>query len=272
MKTIMRLLIALPIGLLIAIAALDIWGALTLGTMQPDPAFSRDPDANKVVLVMGANGAAGDGLLKAAMEDNRVERVVVITRSRSERIDQGVASGRIELHMHKDFTDYSALTEVLSQVDTVLWGLGVSSLSVDDATFTRIQVDFPLAFANQWLAVKDNGPISFHYITGMGTEGDAQWAQEKRRAEQGLTDLGLTSPLRSYHYRSAFISPASERSSFTARLLEWLLRPGKLVIPGIELGRAMLEISARVGELPNGTIIDNADSIVYAQAYHRQQD
>jgi len=29
----------------------------------------------------------------------------------------------------------------------------------------------------------------------------------------------------------------------------------------------MLEISARTQELPNGTLIDNADSIAYAQAY-----
>jgi hypothetical protein len=29
----------------------------------------------------------------------------------------------------------------------------------------------------------------------------------------------------------------------------------------------MLEISARTGELANGTIIDNADSIAYARAY-----
>jgi len=54
-----------------------------------------------------------------------------------------------------------------------------------------------------------------------------------------------------------------------AYLLEWLLRPGKLAIPSIELGRAMLEISARVGELANGTLIDNADSIAYAEAYLR---
>jgi hypothetical protein len=43
-----------------------------------------------------------------------------------------------------------------------------------------------------------------------------------------------------------------------------LLRPGKLVISSKELGDAMLEISARTGELDNGTLIDNADSIAFA--------
>jgi len=124
------------------------------------------------------------------MADSSIERVIVISRSRSERIDNGVASGRVELYMHIDFADYSALTEVLSQVDTVPWSLGASSMSVDDITFTCIQVDFPLAFTQQWLAARASGPLSLHYITGMGTEGDAHWAQEKRRAEPNRTGAG----------------------------------------------------------------------------------
>ena len=49
---------------------------------------------------------------------------------------------------------------------------------------------------------------------------------------------------------------------------EPLFKPGHLVIRGVDLGRAMLEISARTGELANGTLIDNRDAIDYARAYH----
>jgi len=45
------------------------------------------------------------------------------------------------------------------------------------------------------------------------------------------------------------------------------LRPGHLVITGKQLGESMLEISARTKELPNYTLLDNADSIAYAKAY-----
>ena len=57
------------------------------------------------------------------------------------------------------------------------------------------------------------------------------------------------------------------RRTILIYLTEALLEPGYLVIPGIELGQAMLEISERVEELENGTLIDNKDSILYAKAY-----
>ena len=50
-------------------------------------------------------------------------------------------------------------------------------------------------------------------------------------------------------------------------VLAALLRPGLLVIDSEDLGGAMFEISARTGELPNGTLLDNADGIAYAKAY-----
>ncbi len=39
------------------------------------------------------------------------------------------------------------------------------------------------------------------------------------------------------------------------------------MITAPQLGEAMLEISARTRELPNGTLIDNADSIAFARIY-----
>ncbi|MEM8660015.1 MAG: hypothetical protein AAGF35_03925, partial [Pseudomonadota bacterium] len=164
-------LILLVIALLVlAIVVFNLWGFLTLGTLEPEQGEPYDPHANKVVLVSGANGSVGDGLLKAAMDAPEVEKIYALTRRTSPRIDAGVESGRITLLMHDDFTDYSALAEQLADVNTVLWGLGTSSLNVDDETFTWIHVDFPVAFVNEWLAARTEGPMAFHYVTGMGTD------------------------------------------------------------------------------------------------------
>jgi hypothetical protein len=222
-----------------------------------------------VVVVFGATGSVGDGLLKAAIEDPAVEKVYVITRRSSPRIEDGVASGKVEMRLHKDFTDYSALADILPEVNTVLWGLGTSSLQVDEATYTWIHVDFPLAFARAWLAARTEAPMAFHYVTGMGTdpEGSAQWARDKGGAELALAAMAEGTGLRSFGYRSAYIRPTSENANPLIYLGELLLRPGKLVITSKQLGQAMLEISARVDELPNGTLIDNADSIAYARLY-----
>ena len=269
-KVILFFLLGL-LGLLLVIVAFNIWGFATLGTLSPAAEPVRDADANRVVMVFGATGSAGDGLLKAALEDPEVAKVYVITRRSSPRIEAGVSSGKVEMRLHQDFTDYSSLADVLGAVNTVLWGLGVSSLQVDDATYTRIQVDFPVAFVEAWLAARTEGPMSFHYITGMGTDGDAHWALEKSRAERELTDLAETGDLRVFSYRSALIRPAAERANAFHYILEALLRPGSLVITSDELGGAMLEISARSDELPNGTLIDAADSIAYGTAHSSSQ-
>jgi hypothetical protein len=288
------MIVATKIGLFVMltffllVAALDTWGFLTQGSIEPDLNQSRNEQANKVVMVFGATGSAGDGLLKAAIEDPEVKKVYVITRRSSERIDSGVASGKVDMRIHKDFTDYSNLADELTQVNTVLWGLGTSSLQVDEATYTRIHVDFPKAFVQAWLSAKNKnpiksgnensefinlGPMSFHFIAGMGTDGSAQWAKDKRQTETGLAALANNTSLRTFSYRSAYIRPTSEQANIIHYIGDALLRPGSLVISSKELGGAMLEISARVNELDNGSLIDNGDSLAYAKLYkqHWQQ-
>lgn len=272
MKLVKKLALFLLSIFVLLIVAFDLWGFLTLGTMTPATDQIRDDNANQVVMVFGATGSAGDGLLKAAIEDPQVKKVYVITRRSSPRIDAGVASGKVIMKLHKDFTDYSSLAAELKEVNTVLWGLGTSSLSVDEATYTWIHVDFPVSFVKQWLAARTTGPMSFHYITGMGTEGKARWAQDKSRAVREVAALAQKSDLRTFSYLSAYIRPTSEHANVVHYFGEAVLRPGSLVISSTELGGAMLEISARSNELANGTVLDNADSIAYAEAYRKHDD
>ena len=257
------------LGFVLTVVAFDLWGFFTLGKITPEVAPVRDKNANAVVMVFGATGSVGDGLLKAAVEDSNVQKVYVVTRSSSPRMEAGVASGKVEIRLHQDFTDYSALADILGEVNTVMWGLGTSSLNVDDATYTRIHVDFPVAFVKAWLSARRSGPMSFHYVTGMGTDanGEKHWAREKGRAEHELAILATGSDLRTFSYRSAFVRPTTEQANVLHYIGEALLRPGSLVITSDELGTAMLEISTRTSELANGTLIDNADSIAYANAY-----
>ena len=269
MKLAKRIVLILLSVVILLIAALDLWGYLTLGTLSPAAEPVRDPDANRVVMVFGATGSVGDGLLKAALEDPGVERIYVVTRRTSPRIDAAVASGRVGMFLHRDFTDYTGLANLLGDVTTVLWGLGTSSLNVDDATYTRIHVDFPIAFLKAWLAARQEAPMSFHFVTGMGTDpqSSTHWAREKGRTEHEMTALAEGTGLRTFSYRSAFIRPTTETANALDYVLEALLRPGKLVNTARDLGASMLEISARSDEVANGTQIDAADTIAYAQAY-----
>jgi len=265
------------IGLALLLAALllglNIWGALTLGKYTPDPAGTHDPAANRVVMVFGATGSAGDGVLKAAMADAEVEKIYAVTRRLSPRLEAGQAAGRVEVILHRDFTDYSGLRAQLAEVNTVLWALGTTSVGMDPELYRHIHVDFPVAFVRAWLAARSGaGPMAFHYITGMGTgeQEAAQWAQDKGRAEREVAEIAAGTGLRTFGHRSGWIRPTEENANLLIYLAEPLLVPGHLVIRGIDLGRAMLEISSRTTELPNGALIDNLDARRYAAAYRER--
>ena len=267
MKIVKAVLLFALVALVLLVLGLNAWGYFTLGTLEPDPNAPRDGGANKVVMIFGATGRAGGGLVEAAADDPEVERVYVVTRRRIPLLDSLEATGKVEVLLHQDYTDYSDLADILPEVNTVLWALGTSSLQVDEATYTRIHVDFPLAFVRAWLAARQEAPMAFHFIAGMGTDGDAAWARDKRYTETETARLAEGNGLRSFSYRSGYIRPADAQSNGLHYMLEALFAPGAVAISSRDLGRAMLEISARTGELPNGTLIDNADSIAYARAY-----
>ena len=271
MKFLLKLALTLVALIVILLIALNIWGAMTLGTLSPDPNALRDTAANRTVMVFGATGSVGDGLLKAAMEDTDVKTIYALTRRMSPRLESGEASGRVQVILHKDFTDYSMLADILAEVNTVLWGLGASSVGMDEETYRRLHVDFPVAFVTAWLNARTAAPMAFHYVTGMGTgeEESAQWAKDKGRAEREVAELAQGTGLRTFGHRSAWIRPTSENSNGLIYAAEPLLKPGYLVIRGIDLGAAMLEISARTQELPNGTLVDNKDAIAYASLYRQ---
>ncbi len=266
LTVVLTVVLALVIGF-------NVWGAATQGSLEPADDPVRDISANKVVMVFGASGSAGGGLLKAAVEDNEVEKIYVVTRRSTDYIASVEPSDKITVIMHKDYTDYAQLDSELSEVSTVLWALGTSSMSVDEATYTLIHVDFPAAFVPAWLTARKaagniDAPMAFHFIAGMGTgDSDARWAQDKRKTEQDMAAMAESTGLRSFSYRSAYIRPISETTNIGHHIMAALLTPGKLVTSSKELGQAMLEISARTQELPNGTLLDNGDSLAYTKAY-----
>jgi hypothetical protein len=113
-----------------------------------------------------------------------------------------------------------------------------------------------------------DSPMAYHFIAGMGTgDSDAPWAHDKRKTERDVAAMAEGTGLRSFSYRSAYIRPISETTNIGHHITEVLLRSGKLVTSSKELGQAMLEISARTQELPNGTLLDNGDSLAYTKAF-----
>lgn len=236
---------------------------------MPPPAKVFEPSRHRVVAVFGATGTVGDGLLKAVMNDPDVEKIHVITRRPSPRIEEGAASGRITVTTHTDYLDYSSLGEIFPEVDAVFWAIGTSTRNVSKEKYGVIHVDYPVAFVEAWLTAGKEGDLSFHYVSGSGAKNDSNWhwAREKERAERVLFNLAEATKVRVVSYRPAAVIHTAERAGLGDSLMQFVLGPFKLTVKSTAIGRAMLEVSARGGEVGNGTILENADILMYANGY-----
>ena len=227
----------------------------------------------RTVAIFGASGTAGDGILKAAIADPDIDRIHVITRRTTPRIDDGIESGKVRMTLHLDYLDYSAIHEQISAVDAVYWAIGTSSVGVDEETYGRIHVDFPAHFVREWLSVSDSANISFHYISSSDISADSRmmWAREKVRAENTLFEIATDSNLRVIAYRPDYIGPTPEEAHIGQDLLYWFFAPVGSAVRATQIGEAMLEVTARGPDFQNGDRLGTLSIIKYSEAYRRRQ-
>jgi hypothetical protein len=188
-------------------------------------------------------------------------------------MEEGVASGKIELTVHMDYLDYSALRDQLADVDAVYWAIGTSSVGVDEKTYGMIHVDFPMRFVAEWTEVSDKPDISFHYISSSDISEDSSmmWAREKVRAEKSLFGFANGSNLRVIAYRPDYIGPTEEEAHIGQDLLYWFFAPVNAAVRARQIGQAMFEVTARGSEFGNGAILGTGNIIHYSDAYERRQ-
>ena len=221
------------------------------------------------IAILGATGTIGDGLLKAAMNDPDVNKIHVVTRRVSPRIEQGIASGKVEMTIHKDYLDYSAIREILANVDAAFWAIGLSAVGLDQETYREIHKDYPMHFVAEWLDVSEKENITFHYVSGSGANIDSRmmWAKEKAFAEDELKKLAEGTSLRVFSYRPSFIKPTETELNFGHKVLYAIFAPIGYAVRAESIGQAMLETSSRDPQFQNGTILENRDIVALSEAY-----
>ncbi|HYU81069.1 MAG TPA: NAD-dependent epimerase/dehydratase family protein [Vicinamibacterales bacterium] len=202
------------------------------------------------VLVFGATGMIGQGVLRECLLDPGVGRVVVIGRQHT-----GMKSDKLRDVVQADVTDLSALEGELRLVDACLFCLGVSSAGMSEERYTRLTYDLTLSVARTLARV--NPDVVFVYVSGMGTDstehGRVMWARVKGRTENALLALRFRA---AYMFRPGFVQPVAGARSKTVwyRALYTLTTPlmplvkrsfPKYVTTTEEIGRAMLAVSRR---------------------------
>lgn len=203
------------------------------------------------VVIFGASGMVGQGVLLECLRDPTVERVVVVGRTAAGRQD-----AKLEEYLTPDLFDLSAIMDKLSGLDACFFCLGVASSGMQEAAYRHITYDLTLSVAQTLL--EHNPALTFTYVSGGGTDsserGRLMWARVKGATENALLRL----PFRAaYMFRLGFMQPLDGIVSKTRsyRLFYAMLTPLLPVLPLLrrafpnsitttrELGRAMLYVT-----------------------------
>jgi hypothetical protein len=249
-------------------------GAITLALKDDSIAvFEEQIASHETIAIFGATGTAGDGILKAALANPDISKIHVITRRATPRIEEGVDSGKVEMTLHMDYLDYSAVQEQIAAADAVYWAIGISSVGVDEETYGMIHVDFPARFVAAWTGVSDKPDLSFHYISSSDISADssAMWAREKVRAERTLFDLADGTNLRVIAYRPDYIGPTDEEAHLGQDMLFWFFAPVGAAVRAEQIGQAMFEVTARGADFKNGDKLGTRSIVRYSDAYQRRR-
>ena len=83
--------------------------------------------------------------------------------------------------------DFAVDAGALQGYDTCFFCLGVSSVGMSEADYTRLTYDLTMGWARALARV--NPAMRFLYVSGMGTAGKSMWAQVKGRTERDLLAL-----------------------------------------------------------------------------------
>ena len=153
------------------------------------------------VLLFGASGMVGQGVLRECLLDPEVTTVLSIVRSST-----GQQHPKLREIVHKDFLDFSSIESELSGFDACFFCLGVSSAGMSEENYRRITYDITLAAAQT--LVKLNPNMTFVYVSGAGTDsserGRVMWARVKGQTENALLRLPFKA---AYMFRPAVIVP-----------------------------------------------------------------
>jgi uncharacterized protein YbjT (DUF2867 family) len=198
------------------------------------------------ILLFGATGMIGQGVLRECLLDDGVESVVAIGRGPS-----GQKHTKLRDLVQRDLFDYSAIESQFAGLDACFFCLGVTSAGMSEQDYTNVTFGLTLAAARALAKVQPG--MAFIYVSGAGADSTERsrlmWARVRGRTENTLLAL----PLRTTIFRPAVVQPLHGIQSRTGwyRTLYTLTKP---LIPALmkmapayvttteAIGRAMLEV------------------------------
>ena len=199
----------------------------------------------KKVIITGATGMVGKGILLECLDHQDIKEALVIGRSTI-----GMTHPKLKEMIHKDFTDFSTVSDQLNGYDACFYSLGISAAGLKEEQYRKITYEFTMALAK--VLLKNNPDMTFNYVSGEGTDssekGRMMWARVKGKTENDLIKFGFK---QAYMFRPGAILPLrgiksrTKSYQFIYDYFTWLLKILKLISPNsivntTQIGLAMI--------------------------------
>jgi uncharacterized protein YbjT (DUF2867 family) len=193
------------------------------------------------VIVTGATGMVGEGVLHECLQSAHVDAALIVNRKPAK-----VTHPKLKEIIHQDFSDLSTIAEQFRGYDACFFCLGVSSVGMKEDEYRKLTYDLTLNFARA--VVQVNPTLTFIYVSGAGTDssekGRQMWARVKGKTENDLMKLPFKNV---FAFRPAFIEPTKglKNTLKLYRYVGWLIPIMRAVSPNYisslrEVGIAMI--------------------------------
>jgi uncharacterized protein YbjT (DUF2867 family) len=201
------------------------------------------------VIVTGASGMVGEGVLLECIRHPEVERIVVVGRRPC-----GVVHEKVKELLVRDFFNLTSVESELKGFDACFFCLGVSSIGLKEPEYTKLTYDLTLNFAN--LVSRQNSGMTFCYVSGAGTDstekGRSMWARVKGRTENKLMTLPFK---RALAFRPGVMHPTPGMKNTLPyyKYFAWIWYLGRPISPSVflrlsEVGTAMINAAIHGSE------------------------
>lgn len=194
------------------------------------------------VIITGATGMVGEGILFECLQNEAVESVLVVGRKTC-----GKTHEKLKEIIHANFFDISAIESELQGYDACFFCLGVSSVGMKDEIYFKYTHTLTMGIAT--VLSKLNPQMTFCYVSGAGTDSTekkgSMWARVKGKTENDILKLPFK---RAYAFRPGYIQPIDglENTLSYYKYMDWLYPALRFVFPGFvctlqEIGKAMIQ-------------------------------
>jgi uncharacterized protein YbjT (DUF2867 family) len=203
-------------------------------------------ESNLKVIITGATGMVGEGVLFECLEHPAIKGVLLVSRK-----PYGATYPKMKELIVPDFLDLDGFTSQLTGYDACFYCAGVSSTGMSEAEYSHITYDITLNFARKLASL--NPGMVFDFVSGSHTDssekGRLMWARVKGKTENALMKCGFR---RVYNFRPGFMKPTPGQRNIKSYygLIGWLYPILKVFLPShvstmSQVGKAMINSIVR---------------------------